>query len=82
MRELRPWHDKCVCPSPCEPHGTLRESRKALPDEVTIGPFIFEWDKEGMQICRGEEAVGYIEHVYEDVWRAFLQEAKPYYGPG
>jgi hypothetical protein len=22
-RPLRTWHDKCVCPSPCEPHGTL-----------------------------------------------------------
>jgi hypothetical protein len=53
--------------------------------QVNLGPFTFEWDRPGRQILiwRGEdEQVGSIENVFEDTWRAFLEDAFPYQGPG
>lgn len=56
----------------------------ALSTEVRIGPFLFEWDSKSheMFISRGEEQVGYVDHVFEDTWRSFLEAARPYQGPG
>jgi hypothetical protein len=55
-----------------------------LPDEVTIGPFTFEWDSSSheMFINRGEEHVATVEHVFMDTWQTFVQSAFPYTGPG
>lgn len=44
-----------------------------MTDEITVGPFVFEWDgRWEMYISRGEEMLGMVEGVYEDTWREFL----------
>lgn len=55
-----------------------------LPTEITLGPFLFVWDSDSneMFLNRGEDQVGYVDHVYEDTWRAFVYAARPYQGPG
>jgi len=61
----------------------MRQGRaSALPTEVTIGPFTFEWDGTNVFISDGEEVLANVEFVRESAWRDFLREAKPYHGPG
>jgi len=55
---------------------------QALSHEVTVGPFTFEWDGTNMFISDGQEVLANVEFVRESMWRDFLKEAKPYYGPG
>lgn len=47
-----------------------------IEDEIQIGPILFEWERNGMTVSIGEEAVGYCEFVSEDNWKAFVQAAK------
>ena len=67
-RALRPWHDKCVCPSPCEPHGTI-------PTEITIGPYFFEWSEKNseMYIGYGEEVQAMVETCTAERWAEFVR---------
>jgi hypothetical protein len=49
-----------------------------MPDEITIGPFIFEWDSKSneMFVSLGEdEHVGTVEYVWSDVWSEFVKAA-------
>lgn len=86
----------CITPSIClsdgdcgygmvnlTPENNQTKGRaQALPDEVRVGPWLFEWDGENVFISDGEEVMANIEYVRESTWREFLKEAKPHYGPG
>lgn len=44
--------------------------------EIQIGPFVFEWDGNfEMYISRGEETLGMVEGVWEEVWEKFILAA-------
>jgi hypothetical protein len=52
--------------------------RMKMPDEITIDPFIFEWDSKSneMFVSLGEdEHVGTVEYVWSDVWSEFVKAA-------
>jgi hypothetical protein len=48
-----------------------------LPDEIQIGPLIFErTGGSGMGVSTEHEQIGYAESVYDEVWAAFVAAAR------
>ena len=45
-------------------------------DEIQIGPFIFEYMRPGMGVCKGEEQIGYAEIVTPEEWEEFVEATK------
>jgi hypothetical protein len=44
-----------------------------IPTEITVGPFTFSYEKPGMTVATGEEAIGYCEMVTEGDWEQFAK---------
>lgn len=46
-------------------------------DELTIGPFSFSYERPGMTVVKGEEAIGYCEIVTREEWDEFVAAVCP-----